>query len=138
MYVCTYVVLRTFFLWTPPPQYQRGSPKQIMCELRQRLHYIPDEWLSKPHTSEVHRQFTQVFQFRVVSSSGILLGSHIVSFCQFLFETFSRLQMLSFSICWTYVRTYIRMYVRVNGSVYSMHVCTYVWMGLCTVCTYVH
>jgi autophagy-related protein 9 len=63
-----------------PPEYQRGSPKQIMCELRQRLHYIPDEWLSKPHTSEVHRQFTQVFQFRVMYIVDELLSPLITPF----------------------------------------------------------
>ena len=31
------------------------------------IHYMPDHWKQQPHTVEVYKEYTQVFQFTLVS-----------------------------------------------------------------------
>lgn len=38
-----------------------------MHEILGEIHYMPDKWKLEPHTVEVYKEFTQVFQFTLVS-----------------------------------------------------------------------
>ncbi len=35
-----------------------------------QIHYMPDHWKQRPHTVEVYKEYTQVFQFTMVRLRG--------------------------------------------------------------------
>ena len=37
-----------------------------MKEMLGEMHYMPDSWKQRPHTVEVYREVTHVFQFTIV------------------------------------------------------------------------
>ena len=51
----------------PSIQNQVWRPDSLMQRILGEIHYMPDSWKQKPHTTEVYNEFTHVFQFTVVS-----------------------------------------------------------------------
>lgn len=41
-------------------------PEMLMRRVLAEVHYLPDHWREKAHTSRVRREFSQLFQYRVV------------------------------------------------------------------------
>ena len=56
-------------------------PAELMHEILGEVHYMPDKWKQRPHTVEVYKEYTQVFQFTLVSPSLSLTIHSQVSSC---------------------------------------------------------
>ncbi len=53
-----------------PLQNQPWCPSQLMQLILGQIHYMPDHWKQRPHTVEVYKEYTQVFQFTMVRLRG--------------------------------------------------------------------
>ena len=49
-----------------PFQNRVWIPAELMHEILGEIHYMPDKWKQRPHTVEVYKEYTQVFQFTLV------------------------------------------------------------------------
>ncbi|CAI8026630.1 Autophagy-related protein 9A [Geodia barretti] len=49
-----------------PDENQVWIPAELMHEILGEIHYMPDRWKQEPHTVEVYKEYTQVFQFTLM------------------------------------------------------------------------
>jgi autophagy-related protein 9 len=63
-----------------PNEHQTRDPKELMTEILEEIHYMPDLWKDRPHTLEVSSQFGQVFQLTIAYVVDELLSPIITPF----------------------------------------------------------
>lgn len=66
-----------------PDENQVWCPPQLMQQILGEIHYMPDHWKEKPHTVEVYKEFTHVYQFTLMHVIDELLSPLITPFILF-------------------------------------------------------
>ena len=67
--------------WFPrsfiPDKHLVFCPEQLLRVILAHIHYMPDHWQGNAHRYETRDQFSQLFQYKAVSSNGDIWGSRL-------------------------------------------------------------
>lgn len=58
-----------------PDENMVWCPEMLMNSILAQVHYLPDTWAGKAHTSYVREQFSQLFQLKVVSQLKFVIST---------------------------------------------------------------
>lgn len=63
-----------------PDENRPLCPQDMMLQILTHIQYMPDEWKEQPHSDKVRNQFSQLFQFKVVTLIDELLSPILTPF----------------------------------------------------------